>query len=138
MGQARLTKEGRVIKQLRSRDHAERYGALRTLSERGGPGAVPLLSSILESKAPTKEKIRAAWAIRRVAYRTGIYYEGIAALENASYGEQPASVQSVAKRIRERISGSCFLATSPGNAIDDRILVSPREKRTPDFLKCKL
>jgi hypothetical protein len=134
MRQAARKKEEQVIRQLNGRSHAERYGALRTISERGGPGAVPLLSGILKGKATAKEKIRAAWAIRRIAYRTGIYYEGITALEHASYGDQPASVQSVAKRIRQSIAGDRFIATSPGCAIDDRILVSPKEKRTPDFL----
>jgi len=95
---------------------------------------VPLLSSVLEGKSPVKEKIRAAWAIRRIAYRTGIYYEGITALESASCGDQPKSVQMAARRIRERIAGDRFIATSPGCAIDSRIIVSPNEKRTPDFL----
>jgi len=129
------TKEEQLTRRLNSRSHAECYTALRTISERGGPGAVPLLSSVLEGKATVKEKIRAALAIRKIAYRTGIYYEGITALENASHDDQPASVRSAARRSRERIAGDRFIATSPGCAIDERILVSRKEKRTPDFLE---
>lgn len=138
MRQAIRTKEDRIIQQLNSRSHSGRCMALRTISERGGPGAVILLSNVLERKSLIKEKIMAARAIGRIANRTRIYYEGITALENASHDDQPASVRSVARHIRERIAGNSIITTCPGCAVDKRILVGRNEKKTPDFLRIQI
>lgn len=135
MRQIKRTKEERLIHQLNSRNRIEHYRALRTISESGGPGAVPLLSKILKSKSTAKEKIRAAWAIRRIAYRTGIYYDGINLLENISNNDPSSLVRIIARCVRERIAGDCLITMCPSSNIDERILVSPKKKITPDF-KC--
>ncbi|VVB73296.1 Uncharacterised protein [uncultured archaeon] len=134
MGPVPNAREKEVMGQLRSGDRAERRKALNAISRFGGPGAVPLLSDVLEGKGTAEEKIAAARAIRGIAYRTGMYHEGISALERAANGDHPPSVQKAARWARERIAGACLIATSPGCVIDRRVIVPQKEKRTPDFL----
>lgn len=127
-----ISTEQKILSQLKSKDKGVRYKALLTLSKFGGPGAVPLLSHILEGKSSAKEKIKAARVIWRIAYRTGIYYEGISALDRIYEHDPRQSVQMAARHARERIAGFCLIRIFPGCKIDNRILASPNEVRSPD------
>ena len=118
-------KESRLLRKLDSKSGDLRCEALKTLAGSGAPGAVRILAKILKSDSPDEEKLLAIEAIQGIANRTGIYYEGIAALESmysAAADKQPDMIVEAAKRARESISGSRIINTFPGSRIDDRIL----------------